>query len=131
MITSTLVHPQVNGQAESSNKIIINNLKKKLGAKKGKWAEEIPYVLCANRTTPKNATGQTSFSLVFGAEAVIPTEMVYPTARTSILDPQRNDENLLHDLDTVEELKDQARFRTAAYQQNMAGKYHEGKSSKD
>ena len=45
MITSTPVHPQANGQAESSNKIIINNLKKKLGSKKGKWAEELPYVL--------------------------------------------------------------------------------------
>ncbi|XP_076945189.1 uncharacterized protein LOC143616159 [Bidens hawaiensis] len=78
----------------------------------------------AKRTTPKNATGQTLFSLVFGAEAVILTEMVYPTARTSILDPQRNDENLLHDLDTVEELRDQARFRMAAYQQKMAGAYN-------
>ena len=36
MITSTPVQPQANGQAESSNKIIINNLKKKLGSKKGK-----------------------------------------------------------------------------------------------
>ncbi|KAK1431700.1 hypothetical protein QVD17_08256 [Tagetes erecta] len=59
---------------------------KKLGSKKGKWAEELPYVLWADRTTPKNATGQTPFSLVFGAEAVIPTEMVIPTARTSIRD---------------------------------------------
>ncbi|XP_076905371.1 uncharacterized protein LOC143561117 [Bidens hawaiensis] len=34
MITSTLVHPQENGQADFSNKIIINNLKKILDAKK-------------------------------------------------------------------------------------------------
>ncbi|XP_076925106.1 uncharacterized protein LOC143587811 [Bidens hawaiensis] len=68
--------------------------------------------------------GQTPFSLVFGAEAVIPTEMVYPTARTSIRDPQTNDENLVQDLDTVEELRDQARFRMAAYQQKMAGAYN-------
>jgi len=34
MITSTPVHPRANGQAESSNKIIVNNLKKKLGEKK-------------------------------------------------------------------------------------------------
>ncbi|KAI3761737.1 hypothetical protein L1987_52158 [Smallanthus sonchifolius] len=45
MITSTPVHPQANGQAESSNKIIINNLKKRLGAKKGRWAEELPFAL--------------------------------------------------------------------------------------
>ena len=94
MITSTPVHPQANGQAESSNKIIINNLKKKLGSKKGKWVEELPYVLWADRTTPKNATGQTPFSLVFGAEVVIPTDMVVPTARISIRDPQLNEESL-------------------------------------
>ena len=45
MITSTPEHPQANGQAESSNKIIISNLKKKLGSKKGKWAEELPFAL--------------------------------------------------------------------------------------
>ncbi|KAK1413129.1 hypothetical protein QVD17_34896 [Tagetes erecta] len=63
MITSTLVHPQANGQAESNNNIIINNLKKKLGSKKWKWAEELPYVLWADISTPKNAIGQTPFSL--------------------------------------------------------------------
>ncbi|XP_076926297.1 uncharacterized protein LOC143589417 [Bidens hawaiensis] len=123
-MTSTPVHSQANGQAEESNKIISNNLKKKLGMKKGKWAEEQPYVLWEDRTTPKNATGQTAFSLVFGAEAVIPTEMVYPIARTSIRDPQTNNENLVQDLDTMEELRDQERFRMAAYQQKIAGTYN-------
>ncbi|KAI3732605.1 hypothetical protein L1987_63811 [Smallanthus sonchifolius] len=84
MITSTPIHPQANGQAKSSNKIIINNLKKRLGAKKGKWAEELSFALCVDRTTSKNATGQTPFSLVFGTESMIPTEMVIPTARTSL-----------------------------------------------
>ena len=36
IIMSTHVHPQANGQAESSNKIIVNNLKKKLDEKKGR-----------------------------------------------------------------------------------------------
>ena len=55
MITSTPVHPQANGQAESSNKIIVNNLKKRLDEKKGRWAEELPLVLWADRTTSKTA----------------------------------------------------------------------------
>ena len=53
MITSTPVHPQANGQAEASNKIIVNNLKKRLDKKKGRWAEELPFVLWADRTTAK------------------------------------------------------------------------------
>ncbi|XP_076920904.1 uncharacterized protein LOC143582159 [Bidens hawaiensis] len=81
-------------------------------------------MLWADRTTPKNATVQRPFSLVFGAEAVIPTEMVYPTSRTSIRDPQTNYENLAQDLDTTKELRDQARFRMAAYQQKIASAYN-------
>lgn len=39
MINSISVHPQTNDQADSSNKIIINNLKKMLNEeKKGKLA---------------------------------------------------------------------------------------------
>ncbi|XP_074301332.1 uncharacterized protein LOC141632713 [Silene latifolia] len=50
---STPRNPQSNGQAESSNKIIVENLKKKLEEIRGKWAEELPLVLWADRTTPK------------------------------------------------------------------------------
>ena len=124
MITSTPVHPQANGQAESSNKIIVNNLKKRLGAKKGRWAEELPFVLWADRTTVKNATGQTPFSLVFGAEAVIPTEMTIPTVRSTLSDPEQNPEALCQELDTIDEKRDAARLRMAAYQQRISRAYN-------
>lgn len=124
MITSTPVHPQANGQAESSNKIIINNLKKRLKDKKGRWAEELPFVLWADRTTTKNATGQTPFSLVFGTEAVIPTEMVIPTARSQLQNIQDNQEALIQDLDTIDENRDLAKFRIAAHQQRISRSYN-------
>jgi hypothetical protein len=124
MVTSTPVHPQANGHAESSNKIVINNLKKKLGEKKGKWAEELPFVLWADRTTSKSATGQTPFSLVFGTEAMLPTEMVMPTARKHLQDATTNSEAFLQDLETVDELRDAAKSRMAAYQQRIAKAYN-------
>jgi transposase InsO family protein len=124
MITSTPVHPQANGQAESSNKIIMNNLKKRLGQAKGKWAEELPFVLWADRTTPKNATGQTPFALVFGAEAVLPTEMDLPTARVGLLTYERNKELLLEDLEAATELRERTKIRIAAYQQRIAKSYN-------
>ncbi|KAD0501146.1 hypothetical protein E3N88_44164 [Mikania micrantha] len=113
MITSTPVYPQANGQAESSNKIIINNLKNKLGSKKGKWAEELPFALWADRTNTKNATGQTPFSLVYGSEAILQTEMVIPTARSSLQTLESINEILSEDLDTIDELRDIARIRMA------------------
>ena len=42
---STPAYPQGNGQAEAINKIIVNGIKKKLDDAKGKWVEELPYVL--------------------------------------------------------------------------------------
>ena len=78
---SNPVHPQANGEAESNKKIVVNNLKKKLDEKKGSWVEELPFVLWVERTISKTAIGKTPYSLVFGTEVVIPTEIVIPIAR--------------------------------------------------
>ena len=42
---STPAYPQGNGQAEVVNKVIVNGLKKRLDNAKGKWVEELSYVL--------------------------------------------------------------------------------------
>ena len=102
----------------------MNNLKKRLDKKKGRWAEELPFVLWADRTTAKTATGQTPYALVFGNEAVIPTEVVIPTARYLLQDPQTNNRILTEDLDTIDELRDLARLRIAAHQQRIANSYN-------
>ncbi|KAI3797986.1 hypothetical protein L1987_33252 [Smallanthus sonchifolius] len=68
--------------------------------------------------------GQTPFSLVFGTEAMIPTEMVIPTARTNFQSSETNNEALAQDLDTVDELRDLAKVRIAAYQQRIAKSYN-------
>ena len=49
---STSAYSQGNGQAEAVNKVIVNGLKKRLDDAKGKWIEELPYVLWTYRTTP-------------------------------------------------------------------------------
>ena len=95
-------------------------MKKKLTRKRGKWAEELPLVLWADRTSPKVSTGQTPFSLVYGCEAVVPTEVLIPTARYGLLTDETNNIELTSDLDTMEELRDKAKIRLAAYQQAVA-----------
>ena len=72
---STPAYPQSNGQAEAVNKTILSGLKKRLDSAKGNWAEELPNVLWANRTTPHRSTGETPFSLTYEAEAVIPAKV--------------------------------------------------------
>ncbi|XP_074297214.1 uncharacterized protein LOC141627915 [Silene latifolia] len=53
LVTSTSGYPKANGQAESSNKVVIRYLKKKLKSRRGTWAEELLLVVWADRTTPK------------------------------------------------------------------------------
>ena len=89
---STPVYPQGNGQAEASNKTVINGMKKRLEKAKGKWVEELPNVLWAYRTTPRRSTGETPYSLTYGMEAIIPLEVGLPTIRSEIFEPANNDE---------------------------------------
>ena len=89
---STPAYPQGNGQAEAVNKVILSGLKKRLDDAKGKWVEELPYVLWTYRTMPRRSTGKTPFSMTYGVEAVIPLESGFPTTRTSSFNPKDNDE---------------------------------------
>ncbi|XP_014498083.1 uncharacterized protein LOC106759429 [Vigna radiata var. radiata] len=44
-VTSSVEHPQTNGQVEAINKTIVAELKRRLGEKKAAWVEELPEVL--------------------------------------------------------------------------------------
>ena len=74
-------YPQCNGQTETINKTILDGLKKRLDAKKGRWAEELEGVLWSHRTTPRHAMGETPFALLYGAECMIQVELEFPGVR--------------------------------------------------
>ena len=99
---STPAYPQGNRQAEAVNKVIVSGLKKRLDDAKGKWVEELPHVLWMYRTTPHRSIGETPFSMIYGAEAIIPLETGFPTLRTSPFTPSCNDGLLEKSLDLIE-----------------------------
>ena len=103
---STPAYPQRNGQAKAVNKVIVNGLKKRLDNAKGRWVEELPHVLWTYRTTPRKSTGETPFSMTYGAEVVIPLENGFLTMRTSTFTSDGNDELLKKNLDLVEERRE-------------------------
>ena len=112
---STPAYPQSNGQAEASNKTIQYGLKKRLEKAKGKWAEELPSVLWAYRTTPRRSTGETPFALAYGMEAVILVKVSMPTLHNESFEPELNSEAIALELDLVEERREKALIYVAAY----------------
>ncbi|KAG7564279.1 Ribonuclease H domain [Arabidopsis suecica] len=125
---STPSYPQGNGQAEASNKTILSNLKKRLDARKGGWYDELQPVLWAYRTTPRRATGETPFLLVYGMEAVVPAELNVPGLRRgeAPLNEELNSKLLEDVLDTIDERRDQSLIRLQNYQQ-LSARYYNSK----
>ena len=121
---STPAYPQSNGQAEASNKSILNGIKKRLENAKGRWVEELPSVLWAHRTTPRRSTGETPFALCFGTQAILPLGIGLPTLRSQAFDTGRNDMMLALDLVLIEERRDRALASMARYQQQLAKSYN-------
>nr|ABA96677.1 retrotransposon protein, putative, Ty3-gypsy subclass [Oryza sativa Japonica Group] len=73
---TSVAHPQSNGTAERTNDKILEALKKRLeGAAKGKWPDEMLSILWALRTTPTRPTKFRPFMLLYGDEAMTPTEI--------------------------------------------------------
>ena len=96
---STPCYPQSNGQVEATNKTLISALKKMLKKTKRRWVDELPGVLWTYKMTPGRPTGTTPFAPVYGMDAVIPTEIGMPTARTTIQGQRDEKQELERQLD--------------------------------
>jgi transposase InsO family protein len=78
---AAVAHPQTNGQVERVNDMILQCLKPRifdrLNKSGQKWLQELLAVVWSLRTTPSRAMGFTLFFLVYGAEAILPTDLEY------------------------------------------------------
>lgn len=78
---ASVAHPQTNGQVERTNALVMSGIKPRLieplEKTPGCWLDELPSVLWSLRTTPNRSTGYTPFFMVYGAEAVIPTDILH------------------------------------------------------
>ena len=71
---SSMYNAPTNGLVEAFNKMLCNLLKKVVECSKRDWHEKIGEALWAYRTTYRLPTQATSYSLVYGVEAVLPLE---------------------------------------------------------
>jgi hypothetical protein len=81
--------------------------------------KELPLVVWSLRTTSSRATGFTLFFLVYGAEAILPTDLEYGSPRTRAYAGQSNRTNREDSLDQLEEAQDMALLHSTRYQQSL------------
>ena len=54
----------------------------------GRWVTKLPTVIWSLRTTPSRTTGYTPFFMVYGSEAILPTDLDYEAPRVRAYDEQ-------------------------------------------
>eukprot|EP00253_Pinus_taeda_P006502 PITA_06502 len=78
---STAYYPQGNGLVESSNKSLVNMIKKVLEENKKNWHKKLVNALWADRLTTKRSIGVSPYELVYGLEAKFPSSLGIPVMK--------------------------------------------------
>ncbi|XP_027351054.1 uncharacterized protein LOC113862116 [Abrus precatorius] len=121
---TSVEHPQTNGQAEAANKVILHELKRRLGSAKGEWAEKLPEILWAYWCTPQTTTKETPFRLTYGTDVMVPVEIGEPSFRRENFKESAIEEALAVNLDLIDEIRDHAAIVTEASKRMMARKFN-------
>jgi transposase InsO family protein len=120
---TAVAHPQTNGQVERANGMILQGLKPRifdrLNKSGRKWLQELPAVVWSLKTTPSRSTGFTPFFLVYGAEAILPTDLDYGSLRVQDYDEGANQRAREDSLDQLDEARTVALMHSARYQQAL------------
>nr|ABF96496.1 retrotransposon protein, putative, unclassified [Oryza sativa Japonica Group] len=120
---ASVSHPQSNGQVERANGIVLQGIKTRiydrLMSHDKKWVEELPSVLWAVRTTPTTSNKETPFFLVYGSEAMLPTELQHQSTRVQKYSDDDQEEQQNDDVNLLEEHRERVAIRVASYQQAL------------
>ena len=80
-------------------------------------------MLWSINTTPNRSTGFTPFFMVYGAEAVLPSDIRHDSPRVAAYVEAENEQARQDALDLLDEQRDVAAARSAIYQQDLR-RYH-------
>nr|KYP34871.1 Uncharacterized protein Mb2253c family [Cajanus cajan] len=111
---TSVEHPQTNGQVEVANKVILRELRKRLGSSKEEWVDELPGVLWAYHCTPQTTTQETLYKLTYGSDSMILVKVREPSHRQLTFDTTQNTEALRIDLDLIDEIRQCAQVQEEA-----------------
>ncbi|MCO5569821.1 hypothetical protein L7F22_023535 [Adiantum nelumboides] len=105
-------HPQANGQAESTNKILVTFLTKIVSECRANWDQKLHSALWAYRVAYKTSIDMTPFNMVYGIQAILPFKFLIPTLRVA-KDLEWTEHELLEQIEVLEKL-DETRLRAVA-----------------
>jgi hypothetical protein len=115
----SVAHTQINGQVEHTNGLLLQGMKTRvfqdLEAKGKNWHNELPLVLWGLQTNINRATRDTPFSLVYGAEAVLPPKIYLKSARVVHFNPEDHAEARELDANLLEERRNTALSNVRKY----------------
>jgi hypothetical protein len=107
---ASVSHPRSNGQAERANAEVLKGLKMrsfnaKLKAYGRKWLDNLQSILWSICTTATKPIGETPFFLVYGTEAVLPTDVKFGLPRVRAFNDQRQEDLIRDHLVQLEEAR--------------------------
>ncbi|GAA0154045.1 hypothetical protein LIER_12138 [Lithospermum erythrorhizon] len=122
-----MYYPHGNGVAQAFNKKLYNILKKVVSQSKRNWHEKMEEALWAYRTTYRTPTQITTYSLVYGVEAVLPLEVQIPSLRVVVNEGITTEEVVhlrLQELDSLDKQRLNAQQRLECYQSRTTKSYN-------
>jgi transposase InsO family protein len=123
----SVAHPRANGQVERANGMIIDTLKKRLYIENdrapGRWMKELSAVVWGLRTQTSRNTGVSPYFIVYGTEAVLPSDVVFGSLRVEHFDQSSTDLTRELEINCTEEKRLILCLRTAKYLEAIR-RYH-------
>lgn len=83
------------------------------------WVTELPSVLWGLRTTPNRSTDRTPFFLVYGVEAVLPSDLLHNAPRVELFSEAEVEKAHEDAVDLLEEEGEMALVWSTIYQQDL------------
>jgi hypothetical protein len=133
LIHSTPYYPQGNGLADSSNKSLIKTIKRFLEDIKKAWDSKLKFSLSADRVTTKRSVGISPFQIVYGTEAVFPSQLTLPVVKF-FQDCHRDPNDMIkriHQLGEVQQTREKGMDREHDHQQKIKQPFDKKRSKED
>jgi hypothetical protein len=125
---SSVAHPRCNDLVECANGMVLQALKDRIYDDASNYTirllAELPHVIWGLRTQVSSATGFSPFFLVYGSEAILPTDISFGAPRIQFYEEGEAEQARRVGLDSSEEQRLAAIMRQAHHDQQFR-RYHD------